>query len=94
MAKLKQERRPLTWKRLKNLVMGVLGNPFNVIVFISLIVLFCLIVIPLLTMVSNTFMVAKSELRNLPGSEIGDVTLYYWKYLFATVLGKIGRAHV
>lgn len=87
MAKLKRERRPLTWKRLKNLIMGVLGNPFNVIVFISLVMLFCLIVIPLLTMVSNTFMVAKSELRNLPGSEIGDVTLYYWKYLFATVLG-------
>ena len=68
--------------------MGVLGNPFNVIVFICLVMLFCLIVIPLLTMVSNTVMVAKSELRNLPGAEIGDFTLYYWKYLFATALGK------
>jgi len=67
--------------------MGLLRNPFNVIVFVCLIMLFCLIVIPLLTMISNTFTVAKAELRNLPGAEIGDLTLFYWRYLFATVLG-------
>ncbi|MDL2235319.1 iron ABC transporter permease [Christensenellaceae bacterium OttesenSCG-928-L17] len=83
----KLARKPLTWKRLKNQIREVLGNPFNVIVFICLVMLFCLIVIPLLSMVRDTFSVAKAELRQLPGSEIGDFTLFYWKYLFATVLG-------
>ncbi|MCL2671404.1 MAG: iron ABC transporter permease [Clostridiales bacterium] len=87
MDKLKRQRRPFSWKRLWNQIMGLLRNPFNVIVFVCLIMLFCLIVIPLLTMISNTFTVAKAELRNLPGAEIGDLTLFYWRYLFATVLG-------
>ena len=81
------KRKPFSREKLKNQVIGVLSNPFNVIVFLCLIMLFCLIVIPLLTMVSNTFMVAKAELRQLPGQQIGDPTLFYWKYLFATVLG-------
>lgn len=91
MAKLKRQRRPFTWKRLNNQIRGVLSNPFNVIVFICLVMLFCLIVIPLLTMVSNTFMVAKQQLTQLrkvdPNTQIGDFTLFYWKYLFGTVLG-------
>ncbi len=79
-------RHPFSWKRLKNLSLSVLSNPFNIIVLFSLILLFSLIVIPLLTMVGTTFTVAKAELRNIAGAKIGDFTLFYWKYLLASPL--------
>ena len=75
-------------ERLRNQFRDLIGNPFNVIVLITLILLFTLIVIPLLSMLQNTFVVAKSELRNIPGARIGDYTLWYWKYLLASPLTK------
>ncbi|MGO5049129.1 ABC transporter permease [Dysosmobacter sp. Sow4_B12] len=57
------------------------------IVLVSLIVLFCLIVIPLLTMIKSTFTLAQSELRRVDG-KVGDFTLYYWKYMLASKLSK------
>ena len=78
--KAKRTRRPFNKTRLKNQILNVVKNPFNLIVAISLVILFCLIVIPLLQMVASTFTVAKGELRRLPGAEVGDFTLYYWKY--------------
>ena len=81
-------RKPLTGERLKNQIFNVIGNPFNMIVFFTLIILFCLIIIPLLNMLQNSFMVAKAELRQIPGAKIGDYTLYYWKYLLASPLTK------
>jgi iron(III) transport system permease protein len=71
----------MTRKRLKNLILNVVKNPFNMIVLVSLIILFCLIVIPLLTMVKSTFVMAQSELRRNPGATVGQFTLYYWKYM-------------
>ena len=84
----KREKKPFSKTRLKNQILNVVGNPFNMIVFFTLIVLFCLIVIPLLSMVQNTFVVAKAELRTLKqyGLELGDYTLWYWKYLLASPL--------
>ena len=58
------------------------------IVLVSLIVLFCLIVIPLLTMVKSTFTLAQSELRRNPGAAVGDFTLYYWKYMLTGAMAK------
>jgi iron(III) transport system permease protein len=80
-------RKPFTWKRLKNQVLGVLGNPFNMIVFISLVVLIVLIIVPLLQMLRTTFTLAASELRRVDG-QVGDFTLYYWKQLFASNLSS------
>lgn len=80
-------RKPLTRKRLKNLILNVITNPFNMIVAISLVILFCLIIIPLLTMVKETFTLAQSELRRVDGV-VGDFTLYYWKYLVASNMSK------
>ena len=57
------------------------------IVLISLIILFCLIVIPLLSMVKSTFTLAQSELRRVDG-RVGDFTLYYWKYMLASNMSK------
>ena len=88
MAKKGWSRPPMTRERLRNQFRSLIGNPFNVIVFITLILLFTLIIIPLLAMVQNTFVVAKSELRNIPGAKIGDYTLWYWKYLLASPLTK------
>ena len=88
MAKKGWKHPPMTKERLKNQFNSLIGNPFNVIVFITLILLFVLIIIPLLSMVHNTFIVAKSELRNIPGAKVGDFTLWYWKYLIASPLTK------
>ena len=73
-------RKPLTKRRLKNLILNVLKNPFNMVVLVSLIILFCLIIIPLLTMISSTFTLAQGELRRVQG-HVGDFPLYYWKYI-------------
>ena len=88
MSKNALPKKPLTKKRLKNLILNVVRNPFNMIVLVSLIVLFCLIVIPLLTMVKSTFTLAQSELRRVDG-KVGDFTLYYWKYM---LIGKLSKA--
>ena len=87
MSKNTLPKKPLTKKRLKNLILNVVKNPFNMIVLVSLIVLFCLIVIPLLTLVKSTFTLAQSELRRVDG-KVGDFTLYYWKYMLASKLSK------
>ncbi|MDY3690756.1 MAG: iron ABC transporter permease [Dysosmobacter sp.] len=88
MSKNTLPKKPLTQKRLKNLILNVVRNPFNMIVLVSLIVLFCLIVIPLLTMIKSTFTLAQSELRRVDG-HVGDFTLYYWKYMLT---GKLSKA--
>lgn len=81
-------RKPLTKRRLKNLILNVLKNPFNMVVLVSLVILFCLIIIPLLTMIASTFTLAQGELRRVQG-HVGDFTLYYWKYILT---GKLASA--
>lgn len=88
MSKNELPRKPLTKRRLKNLILNVLKNPFNMVVLVSLIILFCLIIIPLLTMISSTFTLAQGELRRVQG-HVGDFTLYYWKYILT---GKLASA--
>lgn len=80
-------RKPLTRRRLKNLILYVLKNPFNMVVLVSLIILFCLIIIPLLTMISSTFTLAQGELRRVQG-HVGDFTLYYWKYILTGTMAN------
>ena len=80
-------RKPLTRRRLKNLILNVLKNPFNMVVLVSLIILFCLIIIPLLTMISSTFTLAQGELRRVQG-HVGDFTLYYWKYILTGTIAN------
>ena len=59
--KRKRERRPFNKTRLKNQILNVVKNPFNMIVAISLVILFCLIVIPLLQMIASTFTLARAR---------------------------------
>ena len=80
MSKKALPKKPLTKRRLKNLILNVVKNPFNMIVLISLIILFCLIIIPLLTMIATTFTAGQAELRRIgDGAQVGDFTLYYWQ---------------
>ena len=82
-------KKPLTKRRLKNLILNVVKNPFNMIVLISLIILFCLIIIPLLTMIATTFTAGQAELRRIgDGAQVGDFTLYYWQYMLASNMSK------
>ena len=53
MAKKGWKRPPMTWKRFKNQFRNVVGNPFNVIVAITLIVLF--VGVKLFSHVEKTF---------------------------------------
>ena len=86
--KRKKVKRPFNGTRRKNQVLNVVKNPFNMIVAVSMVVLFCLIVIPLLQMIASTFTAAKGEIKRI-GGNVGDFTLYYWKYL---LVGKLSGA--
>jgi len=87
--KNKRARRPFNKTRLKNQILNVVKNPFNIIVAVTLVVLFCLIVIPLLQMIASTFITAKAEARRFKDMEAGELTLYYWKYILT---GKLASA--
>ena len=78
-----KNKRAFNKTRLKNQILNVIKNPFNMIVAISLVILFCLIVIPLLQMIASTFTASKSEIRRI-GGEAGDFTLYYWRYILVS----------
>ena len=86
MAKKGWKRPPMTWKRFKNQFMSVVTNPFNVIVVITLVMLFVFIVVPLLTMVLNTFTVTRGsvEMARLVDktAKPGDFSTWAWQYLF------------
>ena len=58
-------KKPFSWTRLKNQFLNLVGNPFNMVVFFSLVILIALIVVPLLTMVSNTLFAQKQDLKYL-----------------------------
>lgn len=73
-------------KRLKNQIVSVVTNPYNIIVVIAVILLTYLIVLPLLDMLSTTFSLAQRDLRAVPGGVAGEFTFYYWKRLLASSL--------
>ena len=39
-------------------------------------------------MIASTFTVAKGVLRRIPGAQVGDFTLYYWKYLLTGTMAS------
>ncbi|MDE7034960.1 MAG: ABC transporter permease subunit, partial [Eubacteriales bacterium] len=88
MANAAIKRKPMTSKRAKNLILNVVTNPFNMIVLICLACLIGLIVIPLLEMLKMTVTLAQSELRRVPQGQVGDFTLYYWKYMLSSQMSK------
>mgnify|MGYP000984413181 CR=1 FL=1 len=74
-------------RKIKNAEKSLFGNPYNIIVMVTILLLVYLIVVPLIDMISTTFEVAQRDLRRLgAGVEVGDFTLFYWnRLLFSDV---------
>ncbi|MBQ6518911.1 MAG: iron ABC transporter permease [Anaerolineaceae bacterium] len=81
---------PFRWKRIKNALINIFTNPYNIIVLVSLIVLVYFIVVPLGDIIATTFRVQQRDIRRIPGSAEGDFTLYYWnRLLFSDVSASL-----
>jgi len=65
-----------------------LQKPENVIFISLLIILVYLILLPLFSIVDDTFRVHSSELMRIKGSDTGDFTTYHWKSIF---IGKYSQ---
>lgn len=58
-------------------------KPENIILLSLISLLIYLILVPLFSIVNDTFRVHSSELMRIRGSEAGDFTFYHWKAIFA-----------
>ena len=68
---------------IKNILKSYFSKPQNVIIIALLFSLSFLTLVPLLSLIYDTFVVHPSELFSIPGSQIGDFTLFHWfKVLF------------
>ncbi len=63
-------------------------KPENVILLCLITVLIYLILVPLLSIVEDTFRVHSSELMRIKGAATGDFTTYHWKNIFAGKYSK------
>ncbi|MGL1892902.1 MAG: iron ABC transporter permease [Spirochaetaceae bacterium] len=57
-------------------------KPHNIILVTLVVVLTYLTVVPLFTILMDTFKVHSSELMQIKGSRLGDLTLFHWKQVF------------
>nr|WP_216664394.1 MULTISPECIES: iron ABC transporter permease [unclassified Oceanispirochaeta] len=65
-------------------------KPHNVILVSLAFILTYLTVIPMITIILDTFTVHQSELMRVKGAKVGDFTLYHWtKVLFSSASKKI-----
>ena len=68
---------------IKNILKSYFSKPQNVILIALLFSLSLLTLVPLLSLIRDTFVVHPSELFSIPGSQIGEFTLFHWyKVLF------------
>ena len=91
MADAVQARLPLGYSRarkFKNAFLGVVTNPYNVIVVVAIVLLVYLIVVPLVEMITTTFELQQVDLRRFPGAQVGDFTLHHWNRLVNSNLSK------
>ena len=73
----------LTKERLGNQIKSIVGNPFNLITLLSFLLLIILVVIPLLTLVEDSFIIEQSDVRRAK-VPAGSFSVYYWQYLLAS----------
>ncbi|NCD05051.1 MAG: iron ABC transporter permease [Spirochaetia bacterium] len=65
-------------------------KPHNVILTLLFIILIYLTIIPMITIIVDTFTVHQSELMRIKGSKVGSFTLYHWsKVLFSSISNKM-----
>ena len=77
----------MTPVRLKNLTKSVVSNPFNFITLLSFILLICLVVVPLIELVEDTFIIEASAARRAKVPE-GTFSTYYWQYLLGSNMSR------
>ena len=70
-----------------NVLRNWVTNPYNVIVLISIILLFALVVSPLLDMIVTTFKVGPKDASRAK-APVGEFTLYYWQRLFSSMISR------
>ena len=68
--------------RLGNRVASFLRKPYNVILITLAVSLFFLTLLPLVSLVRDTFVVHPSEIMSVKGSQAGDLTLFHWTKVF------------
>ncbi|ADK80910.1 ABC transporter permease [Sediminispirochaeta smaragdinae] len=74
----------------RNRAISFLKKPHNVILVSLAVILLYLTVVPMLTIVMDTFTVHQAELMRVKGARVGDFTLYHWaKVLFSSASKKI-----
>ena len=74
----------------RNRLKSFFRKPHNVILVSLAIILVYLTVIPMVTIILDTFTVHQSELMRVKGAKVGDFTLYHWtKVLFASTSRKV-----
>ncbi|MBL7006757.1 MAG: iron ABC transporter permease [Spirochaetia bacterium] len=74
----------------RNRFKSFIKKPQNIILVSLAFILMYLTVIPMITILLDTFTVHQSELMRVKGSQIGDFTLYHWtKVLFSSASRKI-----
>ena len=75
------------WIRLRNQIKDVVCNPFNLITLIAFIILIIFIVVPLLSLVKETFVLDATAARRAKAEE-GTWSIYYWQYLLSGRMAK------
>lgn len=85
---LADEKKPYSKARkLGNILRNWVTNPYNVIVLISIVLLFALVVSPLLDMIVTTFQVGPKDASRAK-APVGEFTLYYWQRLFNSMISR------
>ena len=69
-------------------IKGFFRKPENVILVCLVTILVYLILVPLFSIVNDTFRVHSSELMRIKGTVDGDFTTYHWKSIFAGKYSK------
>lgn len=73
----------------RNQLKSFLKKPHNVILILLAVILAYLTVVPMITIILDTFTVHQSELMRVRGARVGDFTLYHWgKVLFSSISRK------
>ncbi len=74
----------------QNRFKSFIKKPHNIILVSLAFILIYLTVIPMITIILDTFTVHQSELMRVKGAQVGDFTLYHWtKVLFSSTSKKI-----
>ena len=74
-------------RKFKNTLHNWVTNPYNILVLISIILLFALVVTPLLDMIVTTFKVGPKDASRAK-APVEEFTLYYWQRLFNSMISK------